>query len=313
MEKHRCNICYRSFSNGRALGGHMRSHVMESQPGPVSSSSPQLSSLSLGFEPEEGEIVSVNDRESETDSYKTVTRRRSKRSRKPSSSLVQFHVQQHYKLMCDDFNGYCNSYDDVDQQLGSSVSDVTSEEDVAFCLMMLSRDKWSGHVDQIECNNVDLSCNNSCDDKNTLVKSQRKKYKCDTCNKVFRSYQALGGHRASHKKTRVSIIENLKEHDHDVVVGVVKEEEKKIHECPICFRVFASGQALGGHKRSHVIKSDSVVENSVKSREIVKKFKKEKIVVENLIDLNLPATIDDVDVDVEEGKIVTQIATSTVF
>ncbi|KAI7994195.1 Zinc finger protein ZAT9 [Camellia lanceoleosa] len=33
-------------------------------------------------------------------------------------------------------------------------------------------------------------------------KVSRVKYKCETNHKVFRSYQACGGHRASHKKAR---------------------------------------------------------------------------------------------------------------
>ncbi|XP_010477843.1 PREDICTED: zinc finger protein ZAT1-like [Camelina sativa] len=35
------------------------------------------------------------------------------------------------------------------------------------------------------------------------------------------------------------------------VVKKAGGEKKTSHECPICFRVFKSGQALGGHKRSH--------------------------------------------------------------
>ncbi|XP_057769654.1 zinc finger protein ZAT2 [Salvia miltiorrhiza] len=46
-------------------------------------------------------------------------------------------------------------------------------------------------------------------------------------------------------------------HDHDECGGVEMEMEMeesskgKEHECPICFKVFGSGQALGGHKRAH--------------------------------------------------------------
>ncbi|KAF8088768.1 hypothetical protein N665_0530s0023 [Sinapis alba] len=33
--------------------------------------------------------------------------------------------------------------------------------------------------------------------------------------------------------------------------AITANKNSKCHECPICFRVFKSGQALGGHKRSH--------------------------------------------------------------
>ncbi|KAL0699986.1 hypothetical protein Bca4012_056108 [Brassica carinata] len=50
----------------------------------------------------------------------------------------------------------------------------------------------------------------------------------------------------------------------------------KGHECPICFRVFKSGQALGGHKRSHFIGNH---EQRIKH----------KAAADMRIDLNLPA------------------------
>ncbi|KAL9234364.1 hypothetical protein vseg_009244 [Gypsophila vaccaria] len=297
MEKHRCKLCSKTFANWRALGGHMRSHTVHQwEPSPSPSPSP---SSSLGFEAEEeGEM-------SESESGKTVTRRRSKRTRKPSSSLVQFHVEQ-CKLVSDDFGGvFSYDGDDNDQQFGSSISDVSSEEDVAFCLMMLSRDQsqWTGHEDvhHNKYSKVDLSYENSCDEKIVLTKSHRKKYKCETCNKVFRSYQALGGHRASHKRARVTIVDLDHEHDEDNVVAVVKEEDKKIHECPICFRVFGSGQALGGHKRSHVIKNGGTIENPIEFQVIDESSRMKKMVVDNLIDLNLPA-IDDDDGEEEEEE-----------
>ncbi|KAL1549711.1 zinc finger protein ZAT12-like [Salvia divinorum] len=61
-------------------------------------------------------------------------------------------------------------------------------------------------------------------------------FQCKTCNRQFPSFQALGGHRASHKKPRLS------------APGDVKP---KTHECAICGLEFPIGQALGGHMRRH--------------------------------------------------------------
>ncbi|KAG6412848.1 hypothetical protein SASPL_125540 [Salvia splendens] len=74
------------------------------------------------------------------------------------------------------------------------------------------------------------------------------KFRCSICKKDFRSYQALGGHRASHKKFKGccaprSSLETEDSHS----------QKSKEHECPVCFKVFPSGQALGGHKKSHLI------------------------------------------------------------
>lgn len=149
----------------------------------------------------------------------------------------------------------------------SSISEIiTPDEDVAYCLMMMSRDKWGKENDDFGVEKVNKS----------KVKG---KYKCETCCRSFRSYQALGGHRASHKKIKV----NAPPPDGGPAAAVVEE---KIHECPFCQRVFASGQALGGHKRSHFIAAPS-------SLTTIKQISRN---CENLdIDLNLPAPIDDDD------------------
>ncbi|MFQ6644064.1 hypothetical protein Gotur_018630 [Gossypium turneri] len=69
-------------------------------------------------------------------------------------------------------------------------------------------------------------------------------FKCKTCNRQFTSFQALGGHRASHKKPK------LMERDG----GVLENQppaKPKLHECSICGLEFSIGQALGGHMRRH--------------------------------------------------------------
>ncbi|XP_010499023.1 PREDICTED: zinc finger protein ZAT1-like [Camelina sativa] len=59
------------------------------------------------------------------------------------------------------------------------------------------------------------------------------------------------------------------------VVKKAGGEKKTSHECPICFRVFKSGQALGGHKRSHSYENQE--HNQVSE-------------IRNQINLNVPAS-----------------------
>ncbi|CDY16170.1 BnaA09g29040D [Brassica napus] len=68
--------------------------------------------------------------------------------------------------------------------------------------------------------------------------------------------------------------------------GGVKKKSKG-HECPICFRVFKSGQALGGHKRSHFIGSQD------HRTLVIQQHHQVAHDMHTLIDLNLPAPIDE--------------------
>ncbi|KAF3440036.1 hypothetical protein FNV43_RR18314 [Rhamnella rubrinervis] len=350
MEKHKCKLCFKSFSNGRALGGHMRSHMMnlpippkpeeeEEEPPPppiqlsVDAESASFSSSSSDEEGAEDEKLSayyelrenpkrsirlvdpefsfavdagsvvLQDRESETESSKNPTRRRSKRTRKSGMLELQYH-HHHQKVQEQDeeeeaiiinkikFNKLISKTESwAEPEPVSSVSDTTTEEDVAFCLMMLSRDKWKkqerqdeeeDHREQEDEAEKSLEDSDESEELKSSRNRTRGKYKCDTCKKVFRSYQALGGHRASHKKIKVSnpAYEPELAQENAGTTSTFRPH-KKIHECPVCFRVFSSGQALGGHKRSHVTGSSAALVKSLT------KFG------DSLIDLNLPAPMDD--------------------
>ena len=65
----------------------------------------------------------------------------------------------------------------------------------------------------------------------------------------------------------------------------LKSKKSKEHECPICNKMFRSGQALGGHKRSHFVGGSE--ENTLVIRPGAPPA------VPCLIDLNLPAPIDE--------------------
>ncbi|XP_013591437.1 PREDICTED: zinc finger protein ZAT8-like [Brassica oleracea var. oleracea] len=79
------------------------------------------------------------------------------------------------------------------------------------------------------------------------IRGESRIYRCKTCMKEFSSFQALGGHRASHKKP----INNSSD-DCSSSGSVTKNTKKQSsHTCPICGLEFPMGQALGGHMRKH--------------------------------------------------------------
>ncbi|KAJ1277271.1 hypothetical protein BS78_05G282500 [Paspalum vaginatum] len=76
-------------------------------------------------------------------------------------------------------------------------------------------------------------------------------FRCRTCGRAFATFQALGGHRTSHKRPRV------RAHGLDLLLGArpggkgAAAGHDDVHRCNTCGLVFSTGQALGGHMRRH--------------------------------------------------------------
>lgn len=135
-------------------------------------------------------------------------------------------------------------------------------------------------------------------------------YQCKTCDRCFPSFQALGGHRASHKrpkavmeekpKTWASMVEEDDQFNHNTTAlslqipnrGLYGSNKSKVHECSICGAEFSSGQALGGHMRRHrtFTGPPTAIAMPASSRESQEPKKARNILQ---LDLNLPAPEDD--------------------
>ncbi|KAM0953596.1 putative transcription factor C2H2 family [Dioscorea sansibarensis] len=82
-------------------------------------------------------------------------------------------------------------------------------------------------------------------------------FKCKTCGRVFSSFQALGGHRTSHKRQAAGLDHHKRIIDMQLktttmtTMVMMKKKKKKTHECSVCGIEFVMGQALGGHMRRH--------------------------------------------------------------
>ncbi|WJX32103.1 hypothetical protein P8452_20470 [Trifolium repens] len=100
--------------------------------------------------------------------------------------------------------------------------------------------------------------------------NKRGKFECATCNKIFQSYQALGGHRASHKRTKgcnSSRIDQSSENENIAELELEVEVDVKIN-------VNAEGRSIESER---VLLEEEVPE------------------IRNFLDLNLPATAASID------------------
>ena len=157
----------------------------------------------------------------------------------------------------------------------SGISTSTEEdEDMANCLILLARGKSPPQA-AVPDNKFSSRKFASAGKVGIYV------YECKTCNRTFPSFQALGGHRASHKKPKTAAETDQEEErgtDFRKLTTICPAHndpnKPKMHECSICGSEFGSGQALGGHMRRHRPRNEAADE---KPRNIL------------ALDLNLPA------------------------
>ncbi|GKV26230.1 hypothetical protein SLEP1_g35572 [Rubroshorea leprosula] len=152
-------------------------------------------------------------------------------------------------------------------------STTEEDEDLANCLIMLARGHGAQRIKENRVTNMQgrLSSRKFSE----LATAETNKgavgfyvYECKTCNRSFPSFQALGGHRASHKKPKTTVEEKkspvspppqkddseegrFNRNSPFLALQVNDNNKAKIHGCSICGSEFASGQALGGHMRRH--------------------------------------------------------------
>ncbi|KAK8512429.1 hypothetical protein V6N13_083022 [Hibiscus sabdariffa] len=162
----------------------------------------------------------------------------------PTPASAPFHFQQ------DTNNLHCLCLDSITKRKRSKrprfhdpPPTETEEEYLALCLIMLAR----GHALAPPTSTVPLPYPQRSQSPPT---DQKHSYNCSICNKAFHSYQALGGHKASHRKLSPAK-PNHQQSTSTHSTASASNPSVRSHECSICHKTFPSGQALGGHKRRH--------------------------------------------------------------
>ncbi|KAK1274194.1 Zinc finger protein ZAT9 [Acorus gramineus] len=167
--------------------------------------------------------------------------------------------------------------------LGHSSSSASpssvSEEEAAECLLLLSCGHWmeDHHPSSADSEATPLSADSEAEEQ----EEKKKVYTCVTCGRTFDSFQALGGHRAYHNKDRHWVEDHHPSADSEAT-PVSADSEAEVHGCNVCEKVFPSGQALGGHMRSHF-------NAHAQPKKEMEKEPCQAVPITGLFDLNLPA------------------------
>ncbi|WCJ35539.1 Zinc finger protein ZAT10 [Euphorbia peplus] len=151
----------------------------------------------------------------------------------------------------------------------------TSEEEyLALCLIMLARGT--------------TATSSASHHRRFSPAHDKTTYKCSVCDKGFSSYQALGGHKASHRKSAGDDQSTSTTTTSATTGGV---STGRVHECSICHKCFPTGQALGGHKRCHYDGGAAAEKSGVTASEGVGSTTTTRNISHGHreIDLNLPA------------------------
>ncbi|PIN07165.1 hypothetical protein CDL12_20271 [Handroanthus impetiginosus] len=270
-----CQICSKKLSSAKALGGHMKSHYAFF-PLP-----PKATQVEKHNEPVNGStssLISSNEKGgSSGDKSLSCATYGLRENPKKSLRLVDTHFDNEGSLVETKKSeprlatqGRCKRVSVENGQEGitkeclqesnlEKQSGFESVEDVAWCLVMLSRDVWISPDSEI---------------------MHRKDYTCETCKKIFKSPQGLGNHKASHDRKAKNSVDDVCE---DNVRKQKNFVEEQVYKCSFCDQIFNSAQALAEHKRSHFSKvgeSSTSINISDNSREFY-------------IDLNMPPRTED--------------------
>ncbi|KAL0828454.1 hypothetical protein Bca101_052132 [Brassica carinata] len=265
--------CEKSFSNGSTLRGHMMSHTLiRSAPNAESASGSTLPSLETS---NNGTVLIRSNHTSEVgepDLKRDEGAQKIKGKRKmivdeadsTGSGSPLTAVEEAGLILVAMSKGQrpenSQNWNAIDRLLATPngkekyyETDLDSDDDNKEVKYKSVAELLTQNVETVTEDSNEDDEDNDADETNfvTREKKCKKEFICDVCGKVFGSYQALGGHRTSHKCKRLKICDK-NDQDGELVPNKKNDQDRR-HQCGVCGREFESGQALGGHMKTHYI------------------------------------------------------------
>ncbi|KAG5409189.1 hypothetical protein IGI04_005508 [Brassica rapa subsp. trilocularis] len=273
-KKHICCACGKSFTSGKALGGHKSLHMLQTRK--ISTVRPKMVSagdergeferMERSFASSSSPISTDDDDDDDGDddddhwelenvvdlkeSVK-VSWTTGKRARRSALKIDESDIDARNLLVL------ATTAEAVDLDVVGTSDSLSGEE------VMTKKKKKKKRLSEMEKEPSQLEVVVGGADEEGG--GAREKHVCVTCNKSFTSYQALGGHRASHNKVKVLENHHARANGEALLLGTeamitglgsaqgpnTSLSSIEDHVCNKCHKSFPTGQALGGHKRRH--------------------------------------------------------------
>ncbi|KAL3629428.1 hypothetical protein CASFOL_026650 [Castilleja foliolosa] len=275
QKPHQCEKCGKGFDSLRAMYGHMRSHPKRSRvPDDESADTDTLSDL---------EILCPVRKKRSTIRYKSVLNPCESNLNESDDNRAVSELNEVAKILIMLSKGV-RDWSKADSVIESSgdddfVSNVGKNKSVCeFAVLDSSYVAKDGVGDDDKFTTAEDEINGDLEASGVRV---CKFVRTDESNKglLVKSNEASSSSETSNSENGVNF-ETLKGFENKPEFETKNCGKGKDHECPICFKVFSSGQALGGHKRAHY--------NAGLNQELaVVRVNK------NLLDLNFPVADDE--------------------